>query len=67
MGGSGSTEKTEEKEPTTDASMQITENLSGFHVFELHIPSMGTGMGMLLLVGAAVPALGCWAQRQQAK
>ena len=31
------------------------------------MPSMGTGMGMLLLVGAAVLALRWWAQRRQAK
>ncbi len=43
MGGGSSTEKKEKEEPTTDASTQITENSSGFHVLELYKPSMGTG------------------------
>ncbi len=69
MGGGGSTDKKEKEEPTMDVSThaQMTENSSGFHVLELHMPSMGTGMGMLLLVGAAVLALRWWAQRRQAK
>ncbi len=50
-----------------DTSTQMTENLSGFHILEIHMPSMGTGRGLLLLVGAAVLALRWWVQRRHAK
>ena len=66
MGGSGSTEEKEE-EPITDASTQMTENSSGFHILKIHMLSMGTGMELLLLVGAAVLALRWWVQRRLAK
>ena len=66
MGGSSSTEEKKE-EPTTGTSTQMAENSSGFHVLEIHMPSMGTGMGILLLVGAAVLALRWWVQRRHAK
>ena len=48
-------------------AIQKTENSSGFHVLEIHMPSMGTGMGMLLLVGAAILALRWWVQRRHVK
>ena len=67
MGGGSSTDSTKKEEPTTDSSTQMTENSSGFHVLEIHMPSMGTGMGLLLLVGAAVLALRWWIQRRHAK
>ncbi len=66
MGGGSSTEEKKE-EPTMDTMTQMTENSSGFHVLEIHMPSMGTGIGMLLLVGAAVLALQWWVQRWHAK
>ncbi len=50
-----------------DTSTKMTENSSGFHVLKIHMPSMGTGMGMLLLVGAAVLALRWWIQRWHTK
>ncbi len=50
-----------------DNSTQMTENSFGFHILEIHMPSMGTGMGLLLLVGAAVLALRWWVQRRGTK
>ena len=69
MGGGTGGSSTEEKkeELTMDNSTQMTENSFGFHILEIHMPSMGTGMGLLLLVGAAVLALRWWVQRRDAK
>ncbi len=50
-----------------DSSTQMTENSSGFHILEIHMPSMGTGMGLLLLMGAAVLTLQWWIQWKHAK
>ncbi len=66
MGGGSSTEEKKE-EPTTNTTTQMTENSSGFHILEIHMPSLGTGMGILLLVRAAVLALRWWFQRRHAK
>ncbi len=70
MGGGSSTEEKKE-DPTTDTGRvlchSMTENSSGFHVLEIHMASMWTGMGMLLLVGAAVLTLRWWIQRRHAK
>ncbi len=52
MGGGSSTEEKME-EPMTDSSTQMMEILSGFHVLEIHMLSMGTSMGLLLVVGPA--------------
>ncbi len=65
--GDNSSTDEKKKEPTTDTSTQMTEISSGFHILEIDMVSMGTGMGMLLLVGAAVLALQWWVQRWHAK
>ena len=66
MGGGSSTWE-KKKEPTTDTSTQMTDNSSRFHILEIHMLSIGTGMGLLLLVGAAVLSLRWWVQRRHAK
>ncbi len=57
MGGGSSTEKKDDNTPTTDASTNPQETSSGFHILEIHMPSMGTGIGLLLLVGGGVLVL----------
>ncbi len=42
----------------------MTDNSSGFHILEIHMPSLGTDMGLLLLVGAAVLTMRWWVQLQ---
>lgn len=52
MGPRNSKEDTAKKEVVvTDSSSKVVENSSGFHMIEIHMPSMGMG---LLIVGIGV-------------
>lgn len=52
MGPRNSKEDSAQKELTvTDSSTKMVENSSGFHMIEIHMPSMGMG---LLIVGVGV-------------
>ena len=60
MGG-----KSSKPEPThhtndahTDSSNKVMESSSGFHLFELHVPTLGLGFSTLLLL--AVVILACY-------
>ncbi len=53
MGNGESTEeKKDEKkaEPLVDQSTKLTEVSTGFHVFELHLPTLGTGLFWIFIL-----------------
>lgn len=43
----GSSESTPKK---PEAQSQITDNSSGFHVFEIHVPTVSSGIGIIALI-----------------
>lgn len=62
MGKNNSKEVTPATVTATDASTRMVEASSGFHIIELHLPSMGGGMFMVILVIVAV-AVYVWYRR----
>jgi hypothetical protein len=58
MGSNASKEEGTKKEiAVTDSSTKIQENSSGFHLIELHMPSMGFSLGLIGLLVLAYFAL----------
>ena len=55
MGGSSS--KPEEKTDKSHAKEEIIEQSSGFHVFEIHIPTVNKGIGFLVFLAIAAVVL----------
>ncbi len=62
----GCTEKMDDDKPTTDPSTNLQETSTGIHILESHMPLMGTGIRLLLLVGGTL-ALHWWFKRKEAK
>ena len=59
MGGSSSKED-DPKEDKSSGKEQIVETSSGFHLFEIHIPTVNKGMGFIVVV-ILVAVLLLWA------
>lgn len=55
MGGSSS--KPEEKADKSQAKEEIIEQSSGFHIVEIHIPTVNKGIGFLVFLAIATVAL----------
>jgi len=64
MGGSGSKSPEKTNIDVTDTSTKVVENSSGFHVFELHLPTMSYGLVALVALGAAAYAVYRWRKRR---
>ncbi len=67
MGGSSGSKLKDDDKSTTDSSTKLKETSSGFHFLEIHMPSMGTERGLLLLVLEAAVVLRWWFKRKKAK
>ncbi len=65
MGNGESTEGSGEKKDVTltDTSTKISESSSGFHLLEIHMPSMGLGLG--IVVFAVAIYLAWWHRRKK--
>jgi hypothetical protein len=67
MGGGDSKEESDGKKEevtVTDTSTKITENSSGFHLIEVHMPSMGMGLSAVL-IGLAIYMAWRWRRKKE--